>query len=174
MLLCFAITTRNKSKRLNYDYYFQIFKERPIHFSSTWSNQAACWSAWSEPKKWSVCPSYLASHLVTESDKCFIALVRCWSYLLHLPLHLMTVIRRSCKCTWIWWRWTGSNRWPPACKAGALPAELHPRWVCTVINATSENLVGLDGLEPSTPALSRRCSNQLSYRPRPSTQGFGA
>jgi hypothetical protein len=25
--------------------------------------------------------------------------------------------------------------------------------------------VGLDGFEPSTPALSRRCSNQLSYRP---------
>jgi hypothetical protein len=28
------------------------------------------------------------------------------------------------------------------------------------------SLVGLDGFEPSTPALSRRCSNQLSYRPR--------
>ena len=27
------------------------------------------------------------------------------------------------------------------------------------------SLVGLDGFEPSTPALSRRCSNQLSYRP---------
>ena len=26
-----------------------------------------------------------------------------------------------------WWRWTGSNRWPPACKAGALPAELIPQ-----------------------------------------------
>ena len=26
-------------------------------------------------------------------------------------------------------------------------------------------VVGLDGFEPSTPALSRRCSNQLSYRP---------
>ena len=26
-------------------------------------------------------------------------------------------------------------------------------------------LVGLGGLEPPTPALSRRCSNQLSYRP---------
>ena len=26
-------------------------------------------------------------------------------------------------------------------------------------------LVGLVGLEPTTPALSRRCSNQLSYRP---------
>ena len=28
-----------------------------------------------------------------------------------------------------------------------------------------KRLVGLDGFEPSTPALSRRCSNQLSYRP---------
>ena len=26
-----------------------------------------------------------------------------------------------------WWRYTGSNRGPPACKAGALPTELHPR-----------------------------------------------
>jgi hypothetical protein len=31
-------------------------------------------------------------------------------------------------------------------------------------------LVGLDGFEPSTPALSRRCSNQLSYRPRAPSQ----
>ena len=31
-----------------------------------------------------------------------------------------------------WWRWGGSNPWPPACKAGALPAELHPHVrVCT-------------------------------------------
>ena len=29
--------------------------------------------------------------------------------------------------TSIWWRWTGSNRRPPACKAGALPIELHPQ-----------------------------------------------
>ena len=55
-----------------------------------------------------------------------------------------------------WWSWTGSNRRPPACKAGALPTELQPRYV---------NVVGLDGFEPSTPALSRRCSNQLSYKP---------
>ena len=26
-----------------------------------------------------------------------------------------------------WWRWWESNPWPPACRAGALPAELHPR-----------------------------------------------
>src|SRR5574344_1803337 len=58
---------------------------------------------------------------------------------------------------------TGSNRRPPACKAGALPAELIPRWVDRI-----GSLVGLVGLEPTTPALSRRCSNQLSYRPQPS------
>ena len=27
-----------------------------------------------------------------------------------------------------WWRWWESNPWPPACRAGALPAELHPHW----------------------------------------------
>jgi hypothetical protein len=27
----------------------------------------------------------------------------------------------------LWWRWTESNRRPPACKAGALPIELHPQ-----------------------------------------------
>ena len=29
----------------------------------------------------------------------------------------------------IWWRWWDSNPWPPACRAGALPAELHPHMV---------------------------------------------
>ncbi len=66
---------------------------------------------------------------------------------------------------------TGSNRRPPACKAGALPAELIPqscrylRGGPSISAATAETVVGLDGFEPSTPALSRRCSNQLSYRP---------
>src|SRR5690242_11925506 len=26
----------------------------------------------------------------------------------------------------IWWSWSGSNRRPPECKSGALPAELQP------------------------------------------------
>ena len=52
-----------------------------------------------------------------------------------------------------WWRRTGSNRRPPACKAGALPAELRPQHV----------VVGQGGLEPPTPRLSSVCSNQLSY-----------
>ena len=70
-----------------------------------------------------------------------------------------------------WWSRTGSNRRPPACKAGALPIELRPhpdRPSGTPPDlglAPIPEVVGLDGFEPSTPALSRRCSNQLSYKP---------
>ena len=35
----------------------------------------------------------------------------------------------------------------------------------TETRGPSHAMVGPDGLEPSTPALSRRCSNQLSYEP---------
>src|SRR5689334_21802784 len=57
-----------------------------------------------------------------------------------------------------WWSQSGSNRRPPACKAGALPAELWPR--------DKYKLVGLGGLEPPTSPLSGVRSNHLSYRPR--------
>ena len=63
-----------------------------------------------------------------------------------------------------WWRMTGSNRRPPACKAGALPAELIPQAFGPQVGLAIK-LVGLVGFEPTTPALSRRCSNRLSYRP---------
>ena len=36
------------------------------------------------------------------------------------------VRRCSSLLTTLWWRWWDSNPWPPACRAGALPAELHP------------------------------------------------
>ena len=80
-----------------------------------------------------------------------------------------------------WWRQTGSNRRPPACKAGALPAELCPQrnhsdqgirltpfgggMLVSAKAPTIIDMVGLVGFEPTTPALSRRCSNRLSYRP---------
>ena len=35
--------------------------------------------------------------------------------------------RHTALCSMRWWRQTGSNRRPPACKAGALPTELCPR-----------------------------------------------
>ncbi len=62
-----------------------------------------------------------------------------------------------------WWSQSGSNRRPPACKAGALPAELWPRNLARSKPATL--MVGLAGFEPATPRLSSVCSNQLSYRP---------
>jgi hypothetical protein len=63
----------------------------------------------------------------------------------------------------IWWSRTGSNRRPPACKAGALPAELRPL-------IPVERMVGLGGLEPPTSRLSSARSNQLSYKPCNHTQ----
>ncbi len=77
-----------------------------------------------------------------------------------------------------WWSQGGSNSRPPACKAGALPAELWPPNKTAVrsiaflesvrVNAycpLHACLVGLGGVEPPTSPLSGVRSNQLSYRP---------
>ena len=61
-----------------------------------------------------------------------------------------------------WWSQTGSNRRPPACKAGALPTELWPRSYGTEAEA---GMVGLGRFELPTSRLSSARSNQLSYRP---------
>ena len=42
-----------------------------------------------------------------------------------------------------WWRWRDSNPWPPACRAGALPAELHPHiWGSLLLNDQAPTFVG--------------------------------
>jgi hypothetical protein len=88
-----------------------------------------------------------------------------------------------------WWSQTGSNRRPPACKAGALPTELWPlvqrrthqsampafacatarqpslRRACRAEAAERRRLVGLGRLELPTSRLSSARSNQLSYKP---------
>jgi hypothetical protein len=67
-----------------------------------------------------------------------------------------------------WWSQTGSNRRPPACKAGALPAELWPRKsvnLITCLQPKLRSLVGLGRLELPTSRLSSARSNQLSYKP---------
>ena len=63
------------------------------------------------------------------------------------------------------WSVRGSNPRPPACKAGALPAELTPQNLLG-LPVTPPDTVGLERFELSTPRLSSVCSNQLSYRPR--------
>ena len=52
-----------------------------------------------------------------------------------------------------------------------VPLPEHPaiyRLLC-IRQCLACDLVGLVGLEPTTPALSTQCSNQLSYRPKPVT-----
>jgi hypothetical protein len=71
----------------------------------------------------------------------------------------VSVITRSTK---EWWSQTGSNRRHPACKAGALPAELWPHFLD---NQLQLKLVGPGGLEPPTSRLSGVRSNHLSYGP---------
>lgn len=61
---------------------------------------------------------------------------------------------------YFWWSVPGSNRWPSACKADALPAELTP-----LAKLLLNKMVGRGGLEPPTSRLSGVRSNHLSYRP---------
>ncbi len=86
----------------------------------------------------------------------------------------------------VWWSQTGSNRRPPACKAGALPTELWPRAsqhrsatepIATRGRERSEGctarakVVGLGRFELPTSRLSSARSNQLSYKPEPGVSG---
>ena len=62
-----------------------------------------------------------------------------------------------------WWSQAGSNRRPPACKAGALPSELWP--LGALLQFWCAKVVGLGRFELPTSPLSGVRSNQLSYRP---------
>ena len=64
---------------------------------------------------------------------------------------------------YLYWRWGDSNPWPPACKAGALPTELHPHFPLDDLGLSS--FVGLRRLELPTSRLSGVRSNRLSYKP---------
>ena len=79
-------------------------------------------------------------------------IIHIWHFLKLLKLRLTS-----------WWSYAGSNRGPPACKAGALPAELWPRF--TQVTCVKTSLVGLGRLELPTSPLSGVRSNQLSYKP---------
>ena len=70
------------------------------------------------------------------------------------------------------WRRAGSNRQPPACKAGALPIELRPRNMSVQLSDIGNQVrMGAPRFELGTSALSGRRSNQLSYAPSPCSQG---
>ena len=53
------------------------------------------------------------------------------------------------------WRWRDSNSWPPACKAGALPTELHPHTgKYEIFRSTSFEIYGLKWALPPELRLS--------------------
>ena len=74
-----------------------------------------------------------------------------------------------------WWRRTGLNRRPPACKAGALPLSYAPSHssssqsglisLATGKGRRRSKMVGPGRFELPTSRLSSARSNQLSYRP---------
>ncbi len=63
----------------------------------------------------------------------------------------------------LWWVMTGSNRRPSACKADALPAELITQ-IYTHGYESNEKMADWTGLEPATPGVTGRYSNQLNYQ----------
>lgn len=63
-----------------------------------------------------------------------------------------------------WWRWADSNRWPSACKADALPTELHPLHKRST-SRPCHLMVGLSRLERLTSPLSAGRSTTWAIGP---------
>ena len=64
-----------------------------------------------------------------------------------------------------WWSQTGSNRRPPACKAGALPTELWPRQGSVVSNQGSDRASTSDYRHLTTDAWNWWAWEDLNFRP---------
>ena len=98
------------------------------------------------------------SHIRPRADICFLS--RRISRRLALAKRPCRVIVGHCPslCPSSWWRRTGSNRRPHACKARALPTELRPHG-----EGSGGTVVGQGRLELPTSRLSSARSNQLSY-----------
>ena len=65
---------------------------------------------------------------------------------IQLSVSFLLFIRFSmniCETFVSWWRWWDSNPWPPACRAGALPAELHPQIILGILLFLHLNLHGV-------------------------------
>ena len=64
----------------------------------------------------------------------------------------------------IWWRWRGLNPRHPACKAGALPIELHPHFLLVFFVSNFVRLILCFGHVLSIHSLAKKlrlpCSNQ--------------
>ena len=75
--------------------------------------------------------NHLSYEPISVAVRCAIRPNRCFSFAPTASRDYRLPFRSDCSATWLgdspWWRRTESNCRPPACKAGALPAELRPR-----------------------------------------------
>ena len=75
--------------------------------------------------------NHLSYEPISVAVRCAIRPNRCFGFAPTALRDHRLPFRSDCSATWLgnlpWWRRTESNCRPPACKAGALPAELRPR-----------------------------------------------
>ena len=82
---------------------------------------------------------------------------RCGTHLRYSPPRLSTnrvpILRQNCHICrhFLQWSQPGSNRRPPACKAGALPAELWPQESSIYVPTCGFPIAGLLGEQPIPP-----------------------
>src|ERR1700680_3198186 len=62
-----------------------------------------------------------------------------------------------------WWSWSGSNRRPPECKSGALPAELQPlKFEAAPFRAASKKIIEADWTPPDGTRPNRQIISSIS------------
>jgi hypothetical protein len=77
--------------------------------------------------------------------------------------------------TIFWWSWSGSNRRPPECKSGALPAELQPRlWAENrgQTDLSTRRQTGALGQIRLSPVFGPRFSSEADWTQRPESTAF--
>ena len=92
----------------------------PLYYPEFWLPALPGWSVWMDsnhrPR------AYQARALTTWATNRYSVLI-----LSIIPVLSLFCWRDAFKLRLkAWWRWWDSNPWPPACRAGALPTELHP------------------------------------------------
>ena len=99
-LLIFVLFVCSFFLLFNLSFFYSVFNDQSFSLLCEWLAQV---DSNHRPR------AYQARALTTWA-------MRHYGYFLAVPL------------MYLWWRWWESNPWPPACRAGALPAELHPHW----------------------------------------------
>ena len=103
--------------------------------------------------------SYISWFIISRSAYAWLASLLNRHELKHINISLHRILKK--------WDLQGSNLWPSACKADALPAELRSHMIrnphLKFIHFQMFHVATPGGLEPPTSAVTGRRSNQLSH-----------